>query len=755
VVLEDLQWAGSPSLRLLEHLAFEIADAPILLVATVRDARSADDDVERTLSLLRAEAHCESLPLQGLSRGAVAAWLEQQLGAVVPVELTSELFARTEGIPLFLGEAVRLIEARGDPRDPAALARIALAGAAPSGTRIEWIERAFETLDPHVRELLVIAGTIGREFSLHRVAAVAKTARGDVLDALEAAEAAGIVEAPANPADIWRFAHALFQDAALTGQSRGARASLHARVAAEIESFQGEQADLFAAELAHHHHQSLAVGDPERAYYWAARAARRARQGLAFEQESEHHQQALAALALFERPAPEIRLETLLARIESDRLSGAREQRRQSALEAMELARQLSEPRALARGAIGLVDVAEWSMVDEVGERALAEAARALPNDGSVEHVQLMTRIAHLAIGQSREQAEPIARKAVTHARACEEPRVLIESIYNLMYAIAGPDDLAEREALTREAVAVCGRGPVPDVMIIALLDAASDKLMRGDATGSYALRDLARRVGNEAWTPSMAWHMEVFEAGREAMEGQLAESERSRSRAAATGRRIAHPFAISCAVTQQVEALRDAGDFAGAARVTSKMLRRPIREVQWLRGILGQMQLAMGDPVAARDQLERLAANDFADMARHIRWLKNILEAASLCADLEDAERSETLTRILEPYADLHAVLPMVVAYGGPVRGTLARLQAVRGEVEASLASFDAAIAACAALGARPARVRLLAHRGAASERCGASQEAKECFAEARAEAERLGMIGLEAALRAGRARI
>ena len=54
VVLEDVQWAGAESLRLLEHLAYEPLDAPLLVLATVRqESRAPGRPVARALSLLR------------------------------------------------------------------------------------------------------------------------------------------------------------------------------------------------------------------------------------------------------------------------------------------------------------------------------------------------------------------------------------------------------------------------------------------------------------------------------------------------------------------------------------------------------------------------------------------------------------------------------------------------------------------------------------------------------------------------------
>ncbi|MCA9511754.1 MAG: AAA family ATPase, partial [Myxococcales bacterium] len=264
IVLEDLQWAGLASLRLLEHVAFEIADASILVIATVRDEhRAPDAPVDRTLALLRTQHAFEPVALRALSRGEVAALLEHELGGAVPVDVVSEIFARTEGVPLFVGEAARALDARreGDERDAAALARRALAVGSPAAPRVEWIDRAFEALDAATRESLAVAATIGREFAIPLLASACDRAPRDLLLSLERAERAGVVSAPVDPAEPWRFAHALFQEAAVRPLGRAERASLHVRVADHLEASLGDEAERAAAELAHHHHEGLVVGD--------------------------------------------------------------------------------------------------------------------------------------------------------------------------------------------------------------------------------------------------------------------------------------------------------------------------------------------------------------------------------------------------------------------------------------------------------------------------------------------------------------
>lgn len=762
IVLEDLQWAGLPSLRLLEHLAFEIGDAAILVIATVRDEqRDPDAPVERTLALLRTQHGSESIALRPLSRGEVAKLLEQRLGSPVPVDVVSELFARTEGVPLFVIEAARALDAPRDERDVDALARRALAVGAPAAPRVEWIDRALAALDAETREQLAVAATIGREFAIPLLASACEREPRELLVALERAERAGVVTAPASPAEPWRFAHALFREAALRSLGRAERASLHVRIADRLEALLGDEAIRAASELAHHHHEGLVVGDPERAYQWATRAASRARDVLAFEQEAGHLVQALAALDHVGASTGERRLACLLALVEADRRSGERTRRRRAAREAMDVARSLGHPRELARAAIGLVDIGEWGSRDDEGERALAEAARALGDDGSLEQVRLTTRIANLAIGLSRAQAEPVAREAVARARRLGNARALMEALYTLHYAIAGPDDLAERRALTSEAVELCGTHAVPDALIIALVDVASDAITRGDLADARALRALALQVGREAWTPAMAWHVEVFDTGIAMLEGRLDDADRLRERALALGRRISHPYASGCWLVHRVEGLSARGEHRDALALLESVwsdggrdrlggIRSDgARDLHWVRALAGQLLFTLGRTSEARLELDRLSASGFVDIPRNIRWLKGVVEIAGLCADVGDRALASELIAMLDPYAELHAVLPVPIAYGGPVSGALARLHATLGDLEASLRAFESAIAACARLGARPARARLLAQRADLAREAGDSDRARADATEALAEAEVLGLAGLAASLR------
>jgi len=151
-VLEDLQSADPPSLRLLEHLAFEAASEPILVLASVREEfRERGHPLDRTLGVLRQHERTVELALGGFSRREVAALLARTLGRSAPSDLISELFVRREGVPLFLREVIRLLAERGVLEQPEKIPR---SGIALPGRALDLIRRAFDALSDPARSLV-------------------------------------------------------------------------------------------------------------------------------------------------------------------------------------------------------------------------------------------------------------------------------------------------------------------------------------------------------------------------------------------------------------------------------------------------------------------------------------------------------------------------------------------------------------------------------------------------------------------------
>jgi DNA-binding winged helix-turn-helix (wHTH) protein len=713
IVLEDLQWAGTASLRLLEHLCFEIEGAPLLVVGTVRDeTRARGHPLDRTVATLRQQARCVEVALRGFSRREVGQLVERTIGRPAPPDLTSELVARTEGVPLLLREALRLLAERGDLRQPEGVRRWAVSLPAHA---LDLIRRPLERLSPPCAELLAAGAVLGREWPLALAAAVAGVARDAALDLADEAEAAGVVEPAAGTAATWRFSHALFQEAVYGALPAGRRARLHARAAEELERRFGAQDERAIAELAHHHHESLAVGDPERAYATALRAAALARRLCAFEQVAAHCAQALDALDHAEPVDAERRLATLLELGEALRLAGDRPRRRSVCEEAMAAARALGRPLDFARAAISFCDLTEWAPRDAEAGAALEAALELLGEETSSERARVLSRLAYLGARRTDVESEATARRAVEAARAAGDPEALQEALYVLGFLIAGPDRLEERGGLEREIVASARRSASRDPALVTLVDVASDRLALGDAAGARRARAEAAEIAGPSPHLGMLWHLRAYDAGLALLEGRIDDAEPLVDEARAIGVRIEHPFARGVHLVQRAEIWRERGAWQEIVDGVD-----PARATTWMRAMAGRAHAALGRTEEARALLDGIAAKSFEAIHRNVRWVKNMVEIAGLAVDLRAEERARALIALLAPYASLHAVLPVPICYGGPVAHALARLHEMLGDRTSAGELYGEALAAAESLGARPAAERIRSDQAALAARGG-----------------------------------
>ena len=119
LVLDDLHWADTPSLRLLEFLAPEFADNRLLLVGTYRaNELSRRHPLSDTLGGLARVPHATRIHLGGLAADEVHEFIAAATGTRPPAWLASSLHTQTEGNPLFLREIVRFLEQQGVFRAP-------------------------------------------------------------------------------------------------------------------------------------------------------------------------------------------------------------------------------------------------------------------------------------------------------------------------------------------------------------------------------------------------------------------------------------------------------------------------------------------------------------------------------------------------------------------------------------------------------------------------------------------------------------
>jgi tetratricopeptide (TPR) repeat protein len=296
IVLDDLHWADTDSLQLLEFVSREVDEMPILLVGTYRDVElSRRHPLSQTLGELARGSGFERALLRGLSPVDVARFIEASCSLVPDPALVRAVHAQTEGNPFFVREVVQLLSDEGAlapdtaPSDERWNTRI------PVGVR-EAIGRRLERLSDSCNETLGIASVIGREFSLVQLTRLIDDLTEDqLLEALEEALAAHVIEELDGTPGGYQFTHALIQGTLADELSQTRRARLHARIAEALEELYGSQAEVHAAELAHHFASAEAVLGAEKVVRYSILAGEAALAAYAPEQALVHFERALGA----------------------------------------------------------------------------------------------------------------------------------------------------------------------------------------------------------------------------------------------------------------------------------------------------------------------------------------------------------------------------------------------------------------------------------------------------------------------------
>lgn len=299
ILLEDLHWADPASVELLRHLGSHLRHWPLLLLATYRvDELSPRHPFAQQLPALVREAEGQRLDLRRIDRGAVRALAAARYRLTRPDEdrLVAYLERHAEGNPFFATELLRTLEDEAllrrdeDGWRLATLDRIVV----PSLLR-QVIDARVVRLGEATRRPLALAAVIGQEVPLDLWAHVAELDEEGLLDVVERAVEAYLLEAARDGTRV-RFVHALTREALYEGILPPRRRNWHRRVAETLMAGADPDPDAVAFHLQE-------AGDPD-AWEWLVKAGDRAQRAYAWVTAAERLQ---AAAALLERVVSEER----------------------------------------------------------------------------------------------------------------------------------------------------------------------------------------------------------------------------------------------------------------------------------------------------------------------------------------------------------------------------------------------------------------------------------------------------------------
>jgi ABC-type oligopeptide transport system substrate-binding subunit/class 3 adenylate cyclase len=292
--VEDLHWADSTSVLLLEQLLALAEESPVLFVITLRPER------DHAAWGLREHAARE-FPhlLQGIELGPLGDADGELLAALVgartlPAEVERRVLQTAEGNPFFLEELVRsLIDAGALVREEDGWRFDHAAEIEVPQTVEKVILARLDRLSPSSHDVVTAASALGRRFALPLLEGVLEREIGEELHELQRL---GLIQQSRRwPQPEYRFRHALIQETAYRTLLGPARAELHRRAAEWLEErYAGRETEVLGL-LAHHW---LAAANEEKATDYLLRAGDKARQEYALDEAIEHYR---ALLPLLER----------------------------------------------------------------------------------------------------------------------------------------------------------------------------------------------------------------------------------------------------------------------------------------------------------------------------------------------------------------------------------------------------------------------------------------------------------------------
>jgi DNA-binding SARP family transcriptional activator len=518
LVLDDLQWAPSPTVRLLSHILRDDEHGRLVVLATVRDSEP-NDELIALIGELRREHRVERVNLLGLDSVDVA-----RLVAARGVDVGAEdVFAKTEGNPFYVEELVRHLDESGGSLTSELV---------PESVR-DTIARRLLRLPDESRRLLGVASVSGADFELEILARAGGVSVDEADDALVPAVQARVIEEHRSAVGAYSFSHALIQTVLRDGLGVARCARVHRRIGDALLETGGNE-----GEAARHLLAAAADGsDPVAGVAVARRAAREAVQRYTYDDAIAVLE--LARATLEANPSARAQAEVGIQLANALRNAGAYERRDQMLEEAWAAGVVVDDPELLAdviiEGCSGAVyPEAHWHPRVEAVRKRTDEASRgrlvltaiqgeifsAYPGDaarqlcewavaradtfGPMEkHTVLMHSIAVIGASSPIERVIDMARAACDAARASGASAELVEGLSQLRRAYLATGDLVRSDEVARDYEALVQSVRIPRFMA----GVAQRRAMRALLAGRFAE---AEAYANE--TVSLQSTSEFFE---------------------------------------------------------------------------------------------------------------------------------------------------------------------------------------------------------------------------------------------------
>jgi class 3 adenylate cyclase len=591
-------------------------------------------------------------------------------------------------------EVVRLLAADGRLDDPKTTGTWSVE--IPQGIR-EAVERRLNHLSDDCNELLSVGAVIGREFDLGLLEKVAGENSEKVIELLDEALAARVIQEMPESAGRFRFSHALVRETLHDELNTTRRVRLHRKIGETLEALHVDHPEPHLSALAYHFAEGAhAGGDVAKAVVYSRRAGERATALLAHEDAIPHYERALQMLDLMDAADSEQRCDVLLALAWAHHYGGDVEDAIAAMEQAIPIARSFEDPRRLALVATsyGFAEFARNLAQPHAGAVALLEEVREKLGDvDSLERVQVTTQLGNqLILGETADRGEEVLREAVEIARRVGDRAALIDASFNYMFALWRPEQDAEAMELMAEMLELAESGGNADQVVLARSHRFHLFFGKGDFDAcrreDAAIEELASRTQNAR---AMFWH-HVHQATWALVEGDLEEGERLAGYALGFGMRVWNDVAMQMYGAQIAYLRYFQGRLEELAVVLSDGAEKHPYQPVW-QTAAAWAYASLGDEAACRRYLEPLLADDCAMLPQDGNWPAGMSLMVQAMYEIGESGQAARLYERLLPYAERNIFAGSAATPRGPGHTMLAYLSHLEGELDRAAGHFEAAI--------------------------------------------------------------
>ena len=273
--IDDLQWCDQETLEWLHFLMRFDPAAPLLIIGTARiEELAANTALTTLLRSLRGTDRLAEIPLAPLDAADTTRLAASLIGRDLESAQAARLFEATEGNPLFALEMVRaqsvsaVSQAGSGPDEPASDSQsLSLPSVLPPKVYAVIAGRLAQ-LSPLAHELVGVAATIGRAFTVDVLARACDQPEDSLVNALDEIWQRRLIREHGGNA--YDFSHDKLREVAYAELSPMQRRKLHQRVAQALASVYAADLDPFSSQMAAHFERA---GLPDQAIHFYQRAA--------------------------------------------------------------------------------------------------------------------------------------------------------------------------------------------------------------------------------------------------------------------------------------------------------------------------------------------------------------------------------------------------------------------------------------------------------------------------------------------------